>query len=106
VSVVSRMAARGRMLFISGSTEEPANDVREQTQRLLAHFDELLASVGIDKSKLLTAGVALADIALLPELNAAWEQWVDPSHRPLRVCRVAVLDQPGSVVRIEVTAAK
>ena len=106
MSVVSRMAARGRMLFISGSTEEPANDIRLQTQRLLEHFDQLLASVGIDKSKLLTAGVALSDMALLPELNAAWEQWVDPSHRPLRVCRVAVLDQPGSVVRIEVTAAK
>jgi enamine deaminase RidA (YjgF/YER057c/UK114 family) len=93
------MAARGRMLFISGSTEEPANDIRQ-------HFDELLASVGIDKSKLLTAGVALSDMALLPELNAAWEQWVDPSHRPLRVCRVAVLEQPGSLVRIEVTATK
>ena len=99
------MAARGRMLFISGSTEEPAGDIRQQTQRLLAHFDELLASVGIDKSRLLTAGVAIADMALLPELNAAWEQWVDPQHRPLRVCRVAVLE-PGSLVRIEVTAAK
>ena len=106
MSVVSRMAARGGMLCISGSTEEPAGDVRQQAQRLLAHFDELLASVGIDKSKLLTAGVALADMALLPELDAAWQQWVDPRHPPLRVCRVAVLDQPGAVVRIEVTAAK
>ena len=105
MGVMSRMAARGRMLFISGSTEEPAGDVRQQTQRLLAHFDELLASAGIDKSKLLTAGVALSDMALLPELNAAWNQWIDPRHPPLRVCRVAVLE-PGSLVRIEVTAAK
>ncbi len=87
MSVVSRMAARGRMLFISGSTEEPAGDVRQQTQRLLAHFDEMLASLGIDKSKLLTAGVALSDMALLPELDAAWQQWIDPRHPPLRVCQ-------------------
>lgn len=106
MSIVSRMVGKGRMLYISGSTPEPAGDAKSQVERLLAHFDELLASVGIDKSGLLTAGVALSDMALLPELNAAWNRWIDPRHPPLRVCRVAVLDEPGSVVRIEVTASK
>lgn len=106
MSIVSRMVGKGSMFYIMGSTPEPAGDVKSQTERLLTHIDELLATAGIDKSKLLTAGVALADMALLPDLNAAWNRWVDPKHPPLRVCRVAVLDEPGSVVRIEVTAAK
>jgi enamine deaminase RidA (YjgF/YER057c/UK114 family) len=106
VSIVSRMVGRGRMLYLSGSTPEPAGDVKTQAERVLAHFDELLASAGLDKSKLLTAAVLLSDMGLLPELDAAWRQWVDPQHPPLRICRPAALEQAGSLVQIEVTAAK
>jgi enamine deaminase RidA (YjgF/YER057c/UK114 family) len=105
MSIVSRMVGKGRMLYISGSTPDPAGDVRSQTERLLAHFDERLASAGLDKSKLLTAGVLLADMALLPELDALWRAWIDPGHPPLRVCRPALLAS-GSMVQIEVTAAR
>ena len=104
MSIVSRMVGKGRMFYISGSTPEPAGDAKSQTERLLAHFDELLASAGLDKSKLLTVGVLLTDMGLLPEHDAAWQVWIGP-QRPLRVCRPGALSD-GSVVQIEVTATR
>jgi enamine deaminase RidA (YjgF/YER057c/UK114 family) len=106
MSVEWRMVERGRMAWVSGIAPEPPGDVQAQSRRILGRIVELLAGAGYDKSRILTAGVSLEDMALLEAHNAVWESWVDPHRPPVRTLKAAKLARPGSLVRIEVTAAK
>jgi len=106
MSVEWRMVERGRMAWVSGITPHPPGDVRAQTRSILERIDQLLESAGYDRSRILTAGVLLADMELLPAHESVWTSWVDLHNPPLRTCRPAALERSGSLVRIEVTAAK
>ena len=66
----------------------------------------LLAAAGTDKSRILTAQVWLADMALFERHNAAWNAWVDREHPPARACVQAALFRPELLVEIMVTAAR
>lgn len=81
--VISRMVGRGRMVYVSGLTPEPAGDVQGQTQQVL-----------------------LSDMSLREAHDAAWNAWIDPRPPPLRVCRRAELPRRDALVEITVTAAK
>ena len=48
----------------------------------LAQVDGLLAKVGTDKSRLLTATIYLTDIATFDEMNQAWQAWCRHKARP------------------------
>lgn len=63
-----------------------------QAKQALAKVDANLAKLGSDKSKILTATVYIADIALKPELNRAWDEWADRDNPPMRVCIGATLE--------------
>ena len=104
--MISRVVERGSMLYVFGVTPEPAGDVKDQTRRVLAGIDRLLAGAGSDKSKLLTAQVSLADMNDLAEHDSVWNEWVDPDNPPLRVCVQAQLVRPEMRVEIMVTAVK
>ena len=106
MSVEWRMVERGRMAWIRGVAPHPLGDVQAQSRRILERIGELLETAGYHKSRVLTAAVSLDDMTLLDAHNAAWESWVDPHSTPLRICRPAKLERPGSLVQIEVTAAK
>lgn len=94
------------MAWISGVSPQPSGDVQAQTRSILERIGELLEKAGYSKSRVLTAAVQLDDMSLLEAHNAAWNSWVDPHSPPLRVCKPAKLERPGSLVQIEVTAAK
>jgi enamine deaminase RidA (YjgF/YER057c/UK114 family) len=52
------------------------------------------------------AQVWLSDMRLFRTHNAAWNEWVDPEHPPVRACVQAELFAPGLLVEIMVTAAR
>lgn len=106
MSVESRLVERGKMVYASGATAQPAGDVRGQTRRVLERIDELLASVGSDKSKLLTAKIRLADASLLGEHTVVWNEWLERQKAPLRVYAHGALARPEMLVEIMVTALK
>ena len=80
--IISRVIARGDLVYVCGITGDPIGDVTTQTRQALARIDELLARAGTDKSRLLTAQVWLSDMALFRTHNLAWNEWVDPEHPP------------------------
>jgi enamine deaminase RidA (YjgF/YER057c/UK114 family) len=102
----SRVTERGDMVYVRSLPTELAGDVQEQTRRTLARIDELLALAGSDKSRLLTAQVRLADLALLPAHDQAWEEWLDDRARPIRAVAQAPLEPTSALVEITVTARK
>lgn len=93
-----RVVERGSMIYVEGEGT--------QSKQVLERIDRLLASAGVDKSRLLTAQVWLADMSLRAEHEVAWNDWVDPRHPPLRVFRPAEPRRPAALVGILVTAAK
>ncbi|MGQ0654188.1 MAG: Rid family hydrolase [Betaproteobacteria bacterium] len=106
MSVAWRMVERGRMAWVSALAPEPIGDARAQAARALERIDALLGQAGYDKARFLTARISVPDQRLLQDVNAAWDDWVDPSSPPLRVNRTENLDRPGALVHILVTAAK
>jgi len=104
--VMSRAVVRGDTVYLCGVVPDPVGDVSSQTRQVLAKIDQMLASAGTDKSKLLTAQIWLADMGHFPSLNAVWNTWVDPQNPPVRACVRADLYRPEVLVEIMVTAAR
>ena len=90
-----------------GGAAAALGDVADQTRRICARIDELLATAGTSKAKLLTAQVWLTDMKHFAAHNDAWNEWVDPDNAPVRACVVSPqLVFPGLLVEIMVTAAR
>ncbi len=72
---------------------------------MLASIDSVLAKLGSDKSKLLSATVYLSNIGNFAAMNEAWDAWVSPGNPPARATVEARLASPDILVEIVVTAA-
>ncbi len=105
---ISYVTTHGNIAYVAGVTAPPGElgDVKDQTRRILARIDTLLATAGTHKSKVLTAQVWLTDMDLFGAHNDAWNEWVDPENPPVRACLLSPrLWRPGMLVEIMVTAA-
>ncbi len=92
--------------YLAGAVAaDPTADVKGQTEQILKEIEETLASVGSQKSKILTATVYLANISTFAEMNAVWDAWVDKSNPPARATVEARLAAPKYLVEIAVIAA-
>ena len=94
-----------RLVYLAGQVAEDGKaDMATQTKQVLAAIDRLLAEVGSDRTRLLSATIFLPDMADFPTLNAAWEAWVVPGHTPARATVAAALAHPDYKVEIQVVA--
>lgn len=82
------------------------NDIKGQTQEVLAEIDRLLAKCGTDKSKVLQATIWVTDIRNRAPMNEVWSAWTGPKNLPVRACIEAKLADPACLVEIMVVAAK
>ena len=101
---MSQAVIHGDTVYLAGQVGEGA-DVTAQTQDMLARVDKLLADVGSDKSKLLSATIWVANMGDFAEMNAVWDAWVDPENTPARACVEGRLAMPKFLVEVMVTAA-
>ena len=94
-----------RIVFLAGQVADDKDaDMSTQTKQVLASIDRLLAEVGSDKSRLLSATIFLPDMADFPALNAVWEAWVVAGQTPARATVEAALAHPAYKVEIQVVA--
>ncbi|WP_395244277.1 RidA family protein [Agromyces sp. MMS24-K17] len=101
---MSHAVVHGDTVYLAGQVAEGAS-VEEQSRAVLQRVDELLATVGSDKSKLLSVTIYLADIATFGEMNSVWDAWVDPANPPARATVEAKLATPDYLVEFVITAA-
>ncbi len=101
---MSQLVMNKGVAYLAGQCAEGAN-VADQTRRVLAIVDSLLAEAGSDKSKLLSANVWLSNMADFAEMNSVWDAWVTPGSPPARACVESRLALPKFLVEIMVTAA-
>lgn len=83
----------------------PKPTVAEQTAQITEQLDALLAQVGSDKSRLLSANIWLTDISTWAEMNSVWDKWVPEGCGPARATVEAKLAAPQYKVEIAVVAA-
>jgi enamine deaminase RidA (YjgF/YER057c/UK114 family) len=104
---MSQAVVHNGTVYLAGQValDNAGKSVTEQTGEILRRIDTLLATVGTDKSKLLSATIWLADIASFAEMNAVWDGWVDPANTPARATVQAKLAAPQFTVEIGVIAA-
>jgi len=94
------------VVYLAGQVADDTSlDVGGQTAQVLAAIDRLLAEVGSDKTRILSATIFLADISTFPEMNKVWDAWVPQGHTPARATVEARLAAPGYTVEIKVVAA-
>jgi len=99
-------AVHGDLVFLSGVVaDDKSLPMKGQTEQVLRKVDQVLASAGSNKSRILSATVYMADAALKDEMNEAWMGWVDRSNLPARTAVGAALT-PKTLVEITVCAAK
>jgi enamine deaminase RidA (YjgF/YER057c/UK114 family) len=94
-----------RLVYLAGQVaEDRTADITTQAKQVVAAIDRLLAEVGSDKTRLLSATIFLPDMADFPALNAVWEAWVVPGQTPARATVEAKLAHPDYKVEIQVVA--
>jgi enamine deaminase RidA (YjgF/YER057c/UK114 family) len=103
---LSEMVVHNGTAYLAGQVaEDPKQDITSQVKQVLAQIDKLLAEIGSDKKKILSATIFLPSMADFPALNAVWESWVPAGHCPARATVEAKLAAPDYKVEIQVIAA-
>ena len=102
---MSQAVVHDNLVYLAGQVGAPGASVTEQTRAILGQIDVLLAEAGSDKSRILTATIWLADMATFGEMNAVWDNWIDPANPPARATGEVRLAAPQYKVEIIVTAA-
>ncbi|HLX81064.1 MAG TPA: RidA family protein [Burkholderiales bacterium] len=105
--ILSLAVEHGDTVYLAGIVARNLkNDIKGQTEEVLAEIDRLLAKAGSSKSKLLSATIWVTDIRNRAPMNEVWTRWVDPKNLPVRACVEAKLADPAGLVEIMVTATK
>ena len=103
---MSRVVKAAGLVFIGGQTSNDRTlDVKGQTRQVLAKIDGFLAQAGIDKTRLVSAQIWLANIDQdFTGLNVVWDAWVARGCAPTRATVESKLAAPDLLVEIMVTA--
>jgi enamine deaminase RidA (YjgF/YER057c/UK114 family) len=101
----SRAVAHAGLVYAVHTAPTKSPSLYEQTRDALAAIDRTLAEAGSDKSRILRATVYISDMGRKPEMNRAWDEWVDKANPPQRAC-IAVTLEDKDLVEILVIAAQ
>ena len=81
--------------------------VEAQAVRAFENLDRVLADLGTDKTRIVSATVILGNIENKPITDKIWAKWIgdDPDHWPERSCHGVVL-HAGNEIEIRVVAVR
>jgi len=103
---LSEIVVHNGTIYLAGEVpDDTSKDITGQTEEVLAKIDKLLAQVGSDKTKLLSAQIFLPDMKDFAAMNAVWEKWVVAGQTPARATVEAKLANPAYKVEIMCVAA-
>ena len=81
-------------------------DITGQSREIFNEVDELLASAGSSKSKILFMQVFIATFEDYAKFKEAFAQWIDPGNLPARATVQAELLDPKLKIEITTIAAR
>ena len=90
----SRAVVHDGIVYAVAIAKNKSAPLYEQTKDALAQIDSTLAETGSNKSRVLRATVYITDMSRKPEMDRAWDEWVDKANPPQRACiGVTLADQ-------------
>ena len=103
---LSKIVVHNGVAYLAGEVpDDSSKDITGQTAEVLAKIDKLLAQVGSNKTKILSAQIFLPDMKDFAGMNAAWEAWIPAGQTPARATIEAKLANPALKVEIMCIAA-
>ncbi|KVH54973.1 hypothetical protein WS89_26510 [Burkholderia sp. MSMB1072] len=103
---MSQLVVAGGLAFVAGQVADDTSlDVAGQTRQILDKIDRLLESAGLDKRRIVSASIWLADYRSFAEMNSVWDAWVPKGEPPARACVESKLAFPQYTVEIAAIAA-
>ena len=79
--------------------------MKDQTRQVTDRLDELLASAGTDKTRILSAMLYITDMGMKGEMNEAWTSWLAEENLPVRAT-IGVANLGENVfIEVVITAA-
>ncbi|MBN3832661.1 RidA family protein [Burkholderia sp. Ac-20344] len=103
---MSQLVMAGGLAFIAGQVADDTTlDVAGQTRQILDKIDRLLDGAGLDKRRIVSASIWLADHRSFAEMNRVWDAWVPKGDAPARACVESPLAFPEYTVEIAAIAA-
>ena len=106
---MSQIVVHNDTVYLAGqvASNVPGASVKEQTKAILEQIDSLLAEVGTDKSKVLSATIWLCSMDDFADMNAVWDAWSTGGNAPCRATvESARLASSEFSVEIGIIAAK
>jgi enamine deaminase RidA (YjgF/YER057c/UK114 family) len=104
-STRSRAVAHDGIVYAVATAKDKSGGMYAQTKDALAQIDATLADAGSDKSRILRTTVYITDMSQKPEMDRAWDEWVDRANPPQRAC-IGVTLWDKDLVEILVTAVQ
>jgi len=101
----SRAVAHNGIVYTVATAKNKSAPLYEQTKDALGQIDATLAEAGSNKSRILRATVYITDMTRKPDMDRAWDEWVDAANPPQRAC-IGVTLADRDLVEILVTAAQ
>ena len=102
---MSEAVVYNHVAYLAGQIpEDTSKGPADQTRQVLASIDSVLAKLGSDKSKLLSATVYLSNIGLCAALSGAGSVWGSPGKASACAAGEDRLASPDIVVETVVTA--
>jgi enamine deaminase RidA (YjgF/YER057c/UK114 family) len=103
---LSEIVVHNATVYLAGEVpDDTSKDITGQTEEVLVKIDKLLAQVGSDKTKILSAQIFLPDMKDFAGMNVAWDKWVSAGNTPARATVEAKLANAGYKVEIMCIAA-
>ncbi len=103
---LSRVVVHQGVAWLSGLVAaDCSQDIQGQTRQVLAQLDELLASVGSERTRVLSAQLWMKDMgADFAAMNEEWSAWCGGEPPARATCQVT-FDDPDIRLELIVTAA-
>jgi enamine deaminase RidA (YjgF/YER057c/UK114 family) len=102
---MSKAVIHDNLIWISGQTSDGGASVTRQTQDVLTEVDRILEECGSSKTHILQVVIWLTNMDDFEEMNAVYDDWVNPKYLPARACGESRLADENINVEIIVTAA-
>ena len=103
---MSRAVIHNGTIYLCGQVaKDSSENMKGQTTTTLEKVDELLASVGSNRDKILSATIYIKDMSMFEEMNSVWDNWVNEGFAPARACVEAKMAREELLFEISVVAA-
>ncbi len=104
---MSQIVSHNGVIYLAGQVakKDDSQDITGQTKQIIEQIEELLTSVGSDKSKLLSVTIWISSMEDFQAMNAVWDEWINGENPPARACVEARLARPELLVEMQLIAA-